>query len=89
MTLQTEVDFKLPDHPLDELPFACRPPACLFRPRPPGAILRGRSNQCTVLLQPLPLPLYRGEAFVGEEGVVAVGSYQELAYGTLVAVRGG
>jgi len=40
-------------------------------------------------LQPLSLPLDRGETFVGEEGVVAGGSYQELAYGTLVAVRGG
>ena len=89
MFLQGEVILELPDHPLDDLPLARCPPARLLWPRPPSAFLWGRRDKRSVDLQPLSLPLDRGETFVGEEGVMAIGSYQELAYGTLVAVRGG
>src|SRR5215208_5080964 len=84
--LQAEEVLELPDHSLDELPFARRPPARLLRPRPLGRDLRRGYYQCAMVPQPSPLPLNRGETFVGEEGVVPVGRNQEVAYGPLVAV---
>ena len=49
----------------------------------------GRRDVCAVLFQPATLPLHRGEALVGQEGVVPVGGHQELAYRALIAVRRG
>src|SRR5215203_2891087 len=67
-----------------ELALARGPSPIDLRPGPAGVVVGGGSNECPVLLQPTPLPLYPGEALVGQVCVVEVGGYEGLPDRALV-----
>src|SRR5215208_6058813 len=87
VALQSEEVLELVDHPLDDLTMARRPAAIGLRPCPTGVVLRGGSHQCPIDLQPAPLPLESREAFVRQVGIVTVGGYEGIPYGSLVGGR--
>src|SRR5215218_7633812 len=84
VALQREEVLELAYDPLDDLALARGPSPIDLRPGPAGVVVGGGSNECPVLLQPTPLPLYPGEALVGQVCVVEVGGYEGLPDRALV-----
>ena len=66
------------------LPSEASPSPIDLRPGPAGVIVGSASNECPVLLQPTPLPLYPRETLVCQVGSVEVGGYEGLPDRALV-----
>jgi hypothetical protein len=85
MTLQGEEILELIYYSLYDLPLSRSPAAISLRPSSPRVVLGSRRDQHTVALQPVPLPPNRREALIRQVSVMALGGYDGLPDGPLVA----
>src|SRR5215207_5404980 len=88
MPLQREEVLELADHPFYDLALAGGPAPIRPRPCPTGVVFWGGRNERSVDFHPAPLPLDPREALVGQVGIVTVGVYESVPYGSLVGGRG-